>query len=360
MDIYHLNQFNNQISNHYDSIIIPSLQSMKDRFYEGRLSLFELNNTIFYGQDTSLCKTHLYELLRWGLNVDCFMLRHHTIAVNNIDVSYSSCDYFVQFNFETHLNKERNSLIEFIKQLSNQKNVIQDKHIFVLWNIETLTHQSQYRLRRVIEKSQNATLFIGFVSQCSKMIEPLQSRFMMLRVPCLSTIQKRNLFVSLNERKVDDSNRNDIKDIKDDIVQTVLKKIESDCVTLEDTFIAYQIYSMNKESFSKDVKTFKFIENELNSLLKLFSKMKNVHTLIEKTRAFIYQLIHYNIQHSLIAKTIVKKVMKLKITDDKLHKISTLVAKFDHDILFTNVCKIIHAYEFLFIELYKIIYYKSS
>ena len=354
MDIYHLNQFNNQISNHYHGITIPSLHSLKDRFYENQLSLFELNNTMFYGQDISLCKTHVYELLRWGLKVDNFKLHHHTIAVNSVDVSYSSCDYFVQFNFDTHLNKEKNSTIDFIKQLSSQTNVIQDKHIFVLWNIETLTHQSQYRLRRVIEKNHNSTLFIGFLSQCSKLIEPLQSRFMMLRIPCLSALQKRNLFVSLSKNKVDE-NKDDI-----DISQTVLKKIESECVTLEDIFIAHQIYSINKDSFSKDVKSFKIIENELNLLFKSFSKMKNVRTLVENTRAFIYRVIHYNIQHSLIAKNIVTIVMKLKITDDKLHKISSLVAKFDHDILFLNVCKIIHAYEYLFIEMYKIIYFESS
>ena len=352
MDIYHLNQFNNQISNHYDNIVIPTLQSLKDRFYQGALSLFELNNTMFYGQDTSLCKTHMYELLRWGLNVDHFKLSHHTIAVNNVDVSYTGCDFFVQFNFDTHLNKEKNLLIDFIKQLSSQTNVIQDKHIFVLWNIETLTHQSQYRLRRVIEKNQNTTLFIGFVSQCSKLIEPLQSRFMMLRVPSLSTVQKRNLFVSLSKIKVYENN--------DDIVPLVMKKMESDCVTLEDIFIAHQIYLMNKESFSKDIKCFKIIENELNSLFKSFSKIKNVHSLIEKTRAFIYKLIHYNIQHSLISKTIIRIVMELKIADHKLHTIASLVAKFDHDILFMNVCKIIHAYEYLFIELYQIIYYESG
>jgi hypothetical protein len=352
MDIYHLNQFNNQISNHYDSIVIPTLQSLKDRFYQGVLSLFELNNTMFYGQDISLCKTHMYELLRWGLNVDHFRLSHHTISVNNVDVSYSGCDFFVQFNFDTHLNKEKNSLIDFIKQLSSQTNVIQDKHIFVLWNIETLTHQSQYRLRRVIEKNQNTTLFIGFVSQCSKLIEPLQSRFMMLRVPCLSTIQKKNLFVSLSKIKGDEN--------KDDIDSLVMKKVETDCVTLEDIFIAHQIYSINKDSFSKDIKAFKIVENEINLLFKSFSKIKNVHSLIDKTRVFIYKLIHYNLDHSLIIKTIVKIVIKLKITDDKLHKIISLVAKFDHDILFINVCKIIHAYEYLFIELYKIIYNESG
>lgn len=352
MDIYHLNQFNNQISNHYDNIIIPTLQSLRDRFYEDRLSLFELNNAMFYGQDISLCKTHMYELLRWGLSVDQFKLKHHTVTVNNVDVSYSGCNFFVQFNFDTHLNKEKNVLIEFIKQLSSQTNVIQDKHIFVLWNIETLTHQSQYRLRRVIEKNQNTTLFIGFVSQYSKLIEPLRSRFMMLRVPCLSTLQKRNLFVSLNETKLDD--------LKNDIDPTVIKKVESDCVTLEDIFIACQIYSINKDSFSKDVKSFKIIENELNLLFKSFSKIKNVRSLIEKTRALIYKLIHYNLQHTLIAKSVFKIIMKLKITDAKLHKVASLMAKFDHDILFMNVCKIIHSYEYLFIELYKIIYYESG
>lgn len=352
MDMYHLNQFNNRISTHYDSIVIPSLHSLKNRFNQNQISLFHLNNTMFYGQDTSLCKTHLYELLRWGFSVNNFNLKNHTISVNNVDISYLSCEHFVQFNFDTHLNKEKNAMVDFIKQLSSQSNVIQEKHVFVLWNIETLTHQSQYRLRRVIEKSQNTTWFIGFVSQCSKLIEPLQSRFMMIRIPCLSSLQKKNLFVSLDKEC-----NNDCKSEPD---QTVLKRIESDCTTLEDIFIAHQIYIMNDESFSKDVKSFKIIDNEINSLLKSFSKIKNVHSLIEKTRATIYKLIHYNIQHSLVAKHIVSNVLRMKLNDNQLQKISSLIAEFDHNILFVNVCKIIHAYEYLFIELFKVIYYESN
>ena len=344
MDVYHLNQFNNIISRHYDKIIIPSLQSLKNRLLNQEVSLFQLNNLLFYGHDKSLCKTHIYELLRWGLQINNIKLNENTCTINNVDIYYLTTDFFIQFNFDTHLNKEKNAIIDFIKQLSSQKNVIQEKHIFILWNIENLNHQSQYRLRRIIEKNQVTTLFISFISQSSRMIDPLKSRFMMLRIPCLMEIQKRELFTSL----INECN------------ESMLKKIDTECMTLEDVFICNQIYRIDNESCSKDLKLFKIVDNELNLLFKSFSKIKNVYSLVEKTRTFIYKLIHYNIEHSLVARHILKIIKKQKISDDKLHSICNLLAKFEHNILFINICKIIHAYEFLFIELYKIIYYESN
>lgn len=345
MNVYHLNQFNNTVSKHYDSIGIPPLRSLKDRLINEDVTLFQLNNILLYGHDTSLCKTHMYEILRWGLKREKFNLINNTVTFSGVDISYSSTDHFIQINFDTHLNKEKNAFVDFIKQLSFQKNVIQNKHIFVLWNIEKLNHHSQFRLRRIIENTQTTTLFICFISQCSQMIDPLKSRFMMFRVPCLSTSQKRHLFISLNGDEVD---------------QTVLKKVDTHCTNLEDVFICHQIYLINHETFSKDLKSFAIIENELNLLFKSFPKLKNVYSLIEKNRSVIYKLIHYNIQHTLITKHILQVITKLKLTDNKMHSVCNLLAKFEHDISFLNVCKIIHAYEYLFIELYKIISNESG
>ena len=64
MDVYHLNQFNNIISRHYDKIIIPPLQSLKDRLLNQEVSLFQLNNLLFYGHDKSFYFDEIYPIIK--------------------------------------------------------------------------------------------------------------------------------------------------------------------------------------------------------------------------------------------------------------------------------------------------------
>jgi hypothetical protein len=356
---YHLNQFYNNISKHYKRFSLTVLESLNSRIVQNETRLYDLPNLLFYGQDTSLCKAHIYQVLRCGLHYEGdIILKNNSFTINNIDVQYSNTENFIQINFDTHLNKEKNAFIDFIKQVVLQRNVLHSKHIFILWNIEKITHQGQYRLRRIIEKNQENSLFISFISQYTKLIDPLKSRFLMIRVPCLKLEQKINIFTSLFQEHNESIHENKRKSLESNI----LKKVDTYCTNLEDIYIYFKSYIIhnNSDIFLKDIKSFNFVDNEINILLKGFHKIKNTYELVDITRTFIYKIIHYNIDHSITAKSIFKALLKLKLSDEKLKSATNILAKFEHSTLFISVCKLVYVYEYLLIELYKIIHHEQD
>jgi DNA polymerase III delta prime subunit len=357
---FHLNQFYNNITRHYDNFSLAVLESLHLKLVSNETRLYDLPHLLFYGQDTSLCKAYIYQVLRWGLHYEGdILLKNNTFTINNIDVQYSNTENFIQINFETHLNKEKNALIDFIKQVVSQRNVLHSKHIFILWNIEKITHQGQYRLRRIIEKNQEYSLFISFISQYTKLIDPLKSRFLMIRVPCLKSSQKNNIFTSLFQEHNEAIHENKRKSLES---TNILKKIDNYCTNLEDIYIYFKSYIIHNDPdiFIKDIKIFNFVDNEINILLKGFNKIKNAYELLDITRTFIYKIIHYNIDHSITAKSIFKALLKLKLSDEKLKSATNILAKFEHSTLFISVCKLVYAYEYLLIELYKIIHHEQD
>jgi hypothetical protein len=352
MGNYHLNQFYKNVSKFYNHFPHPFLHHLQVQLENKEISLYNTNNICFHGKDHSLCKVYIYQLIEWQLNkkIKELHINENCMNINGIDVNYISTDAFIQINMDTHLNKERNACIDFIKIISKQKNVLYPKHIIIIWNIDKLNHPSQCRLRRIIEVSYHNIIFLTFATEFSKLIEPIQSRFMTLRTPCLSNIQKQSIFDTiLNEYHDEDS---DIQLNKKKFSKVIL----SESSTLEDVFLLSIIISINSENLTKHIKSFKFIETELNNLLKLFNKVSNVHQLIESTRNLIYKIIHYNINHTSFAKMLLNSITSIcKLPSEKMHHIIYIITKFDEHIQNINICKIIHVYEYTLIEIFKVI-----
>jgi hypothetical protein len=334
------------------------MSHLQQSFFEDKTNLFNMPNMLFYGNDFGLLKIYIFQLLQWHCHKPISDIRmcNESITLQNITFEYKCCDHFVLLNCDTQLNKEKNVIIDFTKTLSLQKHIGQSKHIIVLMNIDKLNTASQYRLRRIIERSCMNCVFICACSNYSRVVESLRSRLLCIRTACLSNDQKEAVFRSICKHH----------DVPDACLTEHIKVIHTKCSYIEDIFFYFLIIKLKDADFLQDtIHLFDFIKNDMCVLLKSYSKTKNVRTIIEDTRATIYKIVHYNIPHQHVANVIsdVVKTMKWKnkkIYQHVMHQLSRLLAQFDHDIVQINVCKIIFAYENLLINIFKLLFNTSS
>lgn len=295
-------------------------------------------NLLLYGYDISLNKFHICKIL--SSNKNTIRLKDETINVLGVDITFKSCRDFIQINMKTHLNKEKTSMVEFIKNIIGSRKPSNDKHKIVILNLDYLNTQLQFKLRRIIEKSHQNASFICSCGLLSKVIPPLQSRFNSIRVPVLSNQEKKMIITKVFEMNHETKNLN------------VLLKYVKDVDYFQDIVALALSYNLSEETDStKSFKKFKFIENDLKLLLSKFKKMKNTLDCIHDIRQFIYKLIHYNIDHKLIIKMVIDSCSTSKTFIPYMHQIVGICKQFDMDIININPCKVTHAYEQLFLSI---------
>lgn len=361
------------------------------RLFEGTSNLFNFNNILFHSPDTSLSLFYTYQLLSWHSNRDISKMNvsKNQIIINDVEIAFNSSDFFIEINLDKHLNKEKIACIEFIKQISKQMNVVQRKHIVILLNLQKLNNMFQSRLRRIIESSYSNCIFIGFTANCNSVTEQLRSKFLQVRIPCLSINQKKKVYTllchklsenadeklpSLMSTLINNTCEMSTKCVK--VEQVVLKKngepkylasvvnyMNKECITLEDVTLYSICNKINSEDFSKNSKLFKFVHKEISCILKEFSKFKSVFHAIEAIRTTIFKLLHYNIKHEQICYIIINFLTENEKNSplllENIHEVVNIVSNFDVYIRKLSVCKIVHAYEKMFFELFAL-YSKST
>lgn len=327
----HLNHF------YKNPHIFPDLKNVYD------LSILNEMNLLFYGYDITLCKYYVNRLL--GKKDQPIKLTEHTTNVSGVDISYFTNQDFIELNLKTHLSKERSSLVEFIKILTSTRKASNDKHIIILNNIDALNFQLQYKLRRTLEKATVNASFIGVSNSLSKLIEPLQSRFALVRIPLLTNIEKKHICSTIKSHIQSDKDTTDLL--------KYLKNIElfQDIVSINLSFFLAE----EDTNFTKICKSFKFIDNEVKALFTNFTKNKNIQDSIQEIRQFIYTLIHYNIDHKIIVQSIIACTSKMKAYTNYMFSIIHILKEFDISMISINQCKIVHAYELCLLDILTLI-----
>lgn len=327
----HLNHFN---KNPYS---FPDLKNVYTR------EALDEMNLLFYGYDVTLCKYYVNRILcekdqsiKWA---------EHTINVLGVDIIYFTGQNFIELKLKTHLSKERSALVEFIKNITSTRTPSNKKHIIILNNIDALNFQLQYKLRRTLEKASINASFIGICNSLSKIIEPLQSRFTLVRVPILSNNEKNHISATIKTQMNSDKDTTDLL--------KYLKNIEifQDIISINLSFF----FAKDDTDFTKNCKSFKFVDNEAKVLFTSFTKNKNIQDSIQEIRQFIYTIIHYNIDHKLTIKAMITCISKIKAYTKHIFKIIHIMKDFDISLISINQCKIVHAYELCLLDILSLI-----
>jgi hypothetical protein len=360
MSLYHLNHFYNNPYTYYSCIPLHSLQLLENEACDGSFSLFSFNNVLFHGFDLSLNEFYANLLLSWHNNNKPISYRENIITIDTIDVVYYTSKYSVKISFNKQTNKEKNASIAFLKQTTSIKNAYYEKHIIYLSGLDKLNTNMQYRLRRIIEKTSAYCVYISTTNNISKITNPIRSRFLCMRVPALS--QKHLITLGSHiyeEYALLRGNNNCLGDVTIKAIdKELINHIKKNVVYLQDLFMSLITYSLNPDEVDKNYKTYNFFQNELNHLFKYMQKTTlNTFDLVEMMRSVIYKINHYNPPVNQIACIIMDTFTNnvKKASSDQIHALVDIISNFDHLTIKINNCKIIYAYENMFLSIFRLI-----
>jgi replication factor C subunit 3/5 len=188
---------------------------------------------------------------------------------------------------------------ELLTILRNKKSF----KIVIINKIDNLSYYAQASLRRTMEKYSDTCKFILISDQLSKIIEPLRSRCLLIRVPLPSDIQilETLLYICENE-KINisyDKLKNIIKN-SDSKVNHAVWLLEMDVLNIN--------YDKNWDSI---------IDNIVEIVIIKFKNNKTLFNVIKKVRELFYILFITNIPTQTIIRNIMIKILD-KIDDIKM------------------------------------------
>jgi replication factor C subunit 3/5 len=279
---------------------------------------------IFYGPDGSGKKTRIHCFLEslYGSGIYKMNTETKDLKINSTTISYtiSSSNYHLELSPSDNENYDRFIISKVIKESSSVMHLdfkSQRKFkVIVLLDCDNLTKEAQSALRRTMEKySKNCRIIIS-VNNLSKIIPPISSRCLALRICSPS---QKELFDCL----VNIKNSENINNISNEQIDLIVKhcdrniRMAINCLQLS-----------NIENYSKDI----FIPEYLISIKEICKKIKEEQSpnSLKLIRNFIMNLLINGISADIIILNICKEMIKLENDENKKREIIYWSAFYDN------------------------------
>jgi len=179
-------------------------------------------------------------------------------------------------------------------------NILKYKRLFkivVINKIDNLSNTAQASLRRTMENYADKCKFIFICDQLSKMIEPLRSRCIEIRVPLPNNVEIINTLLHITKNE----NINLSSDDFIYILKNCNQRIHNAIWLLELKMNGYE-YENSKSNIIEKIVEMIINKKNYNS--------KNIYNVLKKCREFFYKLSITNIQTNEIINEIMKKLLK--------------------------------------------------
>lgn len=256
-----------------------------------------IQNTLFYGYEG---KTVLINLLLNNI-FDKVIIKSYGFKDKGIKCKYS--DYHLEINLKT-VHKNIDLIIDLIKEYSSTSSIINSLYkIIVLYNFDMIDFKYQYQFRTLIEKVVVNTRFIIHSNNLSKIIDPIKSRCLLIRIPTINNKEAVEFIKTISKITKDSTN----KVIENSKLNGFLsiRKIMYNMFIKEQSKINKIRYNINN---SKDLE---YLFEELISKNNIKKKIDNLNNIT------IYLIqINYSIQD--IIKFLLNKILEIKnISIDK-------------------------------------------
>ncbi len=202
----------------------------------------------------------------------------------------------------------RSQMLNICKNMKLFKIVVIDK-------IDNLNYYAQASLRRTMEKYANTCKFIFISNQLSKIIEPLKSRCLMVRVPLPNKYQIFNMVLKISHIENIDINVGDFN------------QIINNCDNNINKIIWYLELKKNNLSNFKDWKI--IVEKIVSLILSDIKTHKDLNNIIKKCREYIYILFITNLNLKIVIRYIMKNLIN-NIEDNEIkYKIINTTSEFE-------------------------------
>jgi len=275
----------------------------------------------FYGANGSGRHTIVNILLEMIYNSDVKHLTNNVYTIiggGNKEVEIN----IKQSNFHVIITPNNNNfdryLIQYVVKKYAQEfplNVFETKRHFkviLINNMDNLSYLAQTSLRRTMEKYSGTCRFIMICESLNKIIEPLQSRCLCIRVnnPTDEELLNYLLRIAYYEK---------IKSTLEDYTNII--KYSAGNIRVALLFLEQLKFTGKVEMSLYDIKI-----NKIVSLI-----LSNDLTNIEKIRDIIYTLLITNISNSIIIKDITKKLLSTNINNKE--KIIKNASKYEFNLI---------------------------
>ncbi|XP_072768695.1 replication factor C subunit 3 isoform X2 [Nerophis lumbriciformis] len=153
---------------------------------------------LVYGPSGAGKKTRIMCLLRelYGAGVEKLRIEHQTIVApskKKIEINTIASNYHLEVNASDAGNQDRVVIQELIKTVAQsqqiQSSTQRDFKVVLLTEVDRLTKDAQHALRRTMEKHMFTCRLILCTTSTSKVIGPIRSRCLAVRVPLPSSEQ---------------------------------------------------------------------------------------------------------------------------------------------------------------------------
>ncbi len=191
---------------------IPILESLAES------SIHDLPNLFIYGIEGSGKSVKIYSFLSSLLKTkDIYNIKVRTFEEERRELTYRYSPYHIEFSPLDLASNEYIFIIHFLGDYVKMKNVGFDiPKIIYIKNADCLSKNSQMALRKMMEQNIDSCRFIFECKNLSSIIEPLRSRFLIVRVENPPREEIKKIVFSFTQKYYG-------KELKDEEYQEIMK-----------------------------------------------------------------------------------------------------------------------------------------
>uniref|UniRef100_A0AAR2LGM5 Replication factor C subunit 3 n=1 Tax=Pygocentrus nattereri TaxID=42514 RepID=A0AAR2LGM5_PYGNA len=165
---------------------------------------------LVYGPSGAGKKTRIMCLLRelYGAGVEKLRIEHQSIVApskKKIEINTIASNYHLEVNPSDAGNSDRVVIQELIKTVAQsqqiQSSTQREFKVVLLTEVDRLTKDAQHALRRTMEKYMSTCRLILCCNSTSKVISPIRSRCLAVRVPLPSTEEVCSVLTSVCKKE---------------------------------------------------------------------------------------------------------------------------------------------------------------
>tara|TARA_B110000208_G_C11790602_1_gene437352 strand:+ start:2230 stop:3414 length:1185 start_codon:yes stop_codon:yes gene_type:complete len=324
-------------------------------------------NLLIYGPTGSGKKTFINLLIKYIYNLDKLIIKKNTYNINGysnnstvVDIVQSIYHLVIEptgTGFDKYLIQE--VVQNYIKNNMVNLNGKRLYKIICINNIHNLSYYAQTSLRCTLEKYSNSCKFILYGNNISKIINPIKSRCLFIRIkrPNLNEIIGFILQILYNQKKkisrdkliqiIKDNNFN-VKDILWNLDNIFYNELNNN-----DNELNY-IYDETRIITTDNIYDERKIINEIFNIIINVNNTSNIITDIKNIRQKLYLIFITNIDFKKILKIFMEKLY-LEIDNNKiLFDILNYISTTDNNISMGK--RIVFHFENFIYYLYKILY----
>lgn len=287
----------------------------------------DLPHLLVHGPPGAGKKTRISCLLReiYGAGADKIKLEHRSFKTPSnkaIDITTVGSNYHIECNPSDAGNNDRFVIQEVIKEIASSGNVNTGPRSFkvlVLTEVDRLSKQAQAGLRRTMEKYSASCRIILVCNSPSKIIEPVRSRCLALRIPAPSHDEiKRVLSVVAKKESLT---------VPDDVLVRIALSSDRNlrrALLMMETARVQLGHALPSDLVPPLPDWELFIVKLARDILQEQSPSKLI-----AARDMLYELLSNCIPGDVIMQTLVRELMK-SLDDELKHEVAHWAAYFEH------------------------------